>query len=131
MHILLEAITCFFSEAEILSAYECVNTAFPKFSDWKHVNEPDEFNQAFALWGEFVPEPSERIRRRFFITFNRCHDKWAGHLSVGQHFFFWSSADFGDAILIDTEPCPTLKGAISRLRTKFSDLFSAFSGELP
>jgi hypothetical protein len=38
-----------------------------------------------------------------------------------------SSADVGDAHLVNTEPCETLQEAIAALKAKILELFQAFS----
>jgi hypothetical protein len=40
---------------------------------------------------------------------------------------FWSSADFGDANLLDTNPCATLEDAITTLRGLIADFVAALS----
>jgi hypothetical protein len=116
------------SPAEIQRTLDRVAAAFPRLIDWEHVNEIDEFHTGFAIWGEFVVEPNAPMARRFFITFDTDQTTWSGHLTIGQHCFFWSSADFGDAHLLDTGPCPTLDVAITKLRNQIANLFDAFSG---
>jgi hypothetical protein len=116
------------SAAEIRRTVERVKAAFPRFVDWEHVNEIDESHTGFTLWGEFVPEPDEPTSPRFFITFDTYETTWSGHLTIGQHCFFWSSADFGDAHLLDTGPCATLEDAITTLKHQVAELFDAFSG---
>jgi hypothetical protein len=114
--------------AEVRPTVERVKAAFSRFVDWEHVNEIDEEHMGFALWGEFVPEPDEPTSPRFFVTFDTHKTTWSGHLTVGQHCFYWSSADFGDAHLLDTGPCATLEDAIATLKQQIADLFEAFSG---
>ena len=116
------------TEAEIRRSIERVKAAFPQFADWKHINETNESYSGFSLWGEFVPEPNEPMPRRFFITFDTYEATCTGHLTIGQHCYFWSSADVGDAHLLDTGPCATLEDAITRLKSQIADLFSALSG---
>ncbi len=103
------------TEAEIRRSIERVKAAFPRFADWKHINEIDESYTGFSLWGEFVPEPNEPVPRRFFITFDTYKATWRGHLTIGQHCYFWSSADVGVSHLLDTGPCATLEHAITTL----------------
>jgi hypothetical protein len=66
--------------------------------------------------------------RSFFITFDTFETTWSGHLTIGQHCFFWSSADVGDAHLLDTGPCATLEEALATLKHQIVELFDAFSG---
>lgn len=62
-----------------------------------------------------------------FITLDTNHeDKWQGCLTIGLHSYLWSSADVGDAHLVNTDPCETLEQAVAALKTKISDLFQAF-----
>jgi hypothetical protein len=67
------------------------------------------------------------LPRLFFVTFDTHETSWSGHLTIGQHCFFWSSADVGDAHLLDTDPCSTLEDAITALKRQIVDLFDAFS----
>lgn len=46
---------------------------------------------------------------------------------VYQHTYYWSSADYGDADLLDTAPCESLDQAIVELKAKMVELFRAFS----
>ncbi|MBD0386625.1 MAG: hypothetical protein ICV54_08875 [Nostoc sp. C3-bin3] len=53
-------------------------------------------------------------------------------LSISQNriappSYLWSSADVGDAHLVDTEPSETLEEAISALKAKIVELLAAFS----
>jgi hypothetical protein len=114
--------------AEIRQTVESVKAAFPRFENWKHVNEIDECHTGFSLWGEFVPDPHEPTPRRFFITFDTHKTTWSGHLTIGQHCFFWSSADVGDSHLLDTGSCASLEDAITTLKHRIADLFDAISG---
>jgi len=114
--------------AEIRRTVERVKAAFPRFVDWEHINEIDESHTGFSLWGEYVPEPTEPMPRRFFITFDTHETTWSGHLTIGQYCFYWSSADVGDAHLLDTGSCATLEDAITTLKHQIADLFDAFSG---
>jgi hypothetical protein len=114
--------------ADIRQTVDRVKAAFPRFVDWTHINEIDESRTGFSLWGVFVPEPNEPTPRRFFLTFDTYKTTWSGHLTIGQHCFFWSSADVGDAHLLDTGPCATLEETISVLKHQVADLFDAFSG---
>lgn len=116
------------NEAEIGRTVEHVKAAFPRFVDWEHVNETDEEHTGFTLWGEFVPEPDDPTSPCFFITFDTHETTWSGHLTVGQHCYYWSSADCGDAHLLDTGPCATLEDAITALKQHIADLFNALSG---
>ena len=77
---------------------------FPHFSRWEHNNEVNESYSGFALWAN--SSRSERpAPRSFFITFDTHGTTWTGHLSIGQHCYFWSSADCDDAFLVDTGAC--------------------------
>jgi hypothetical protein len=114
-------------EPEICRLLELVKAAFPRFGVWKYNNEVNAEYSGFALWGEFVSDPTDTMPRRFFVTFDNYRAKWKGHLTIGKHTFFWSSADFGDACLVDTIPCATLEDAIRMLKVQSADLFKAFS----
>ena len=114
-------------EVEVRRSLEQAKAAFPRFANWKHNNEVNESYSGFALWGEFILDPDYMMRRRFFVTFDTYKDQWKGHLSIGQHNYFWSSADFGDASLLDTAPCATLGEGITTLKMQMADLFKALS----
>jgi hypothetical protein len=116
------------TDSEIRRSLKHAKAAFPRFSHWDHSNEVNESYSGFSLWGEFVPEPNEPMPRSFFVTFDTHEASWAGHLSIGKHCYFWSSADCGDANLVDTSPCATLEDAITRLKRQMADLFKALAG---
>ena len=97
------------------------------FDDWQNVNEPDDSYAGFALWGKFVAEPIGSMSRRFFLTFDLCKNSWRGHWSIGQHIYYWSSADFGDAYLVSTGRCGTLEDAIVELKSRIKDLMGELS----
>jgi hypothetical protein len=65
--------------------------------------------------------------RYFFITFDTYEETWHGHLTIGQPCYLWSSADVGDAHLLDTESCKTIEDAIEALKAEIVNLFRAFS----
>ena len=109
-------------EPELREAVKSVKSAFPRFTNWKHVNEIDDDHQGFAVWGEFVLDPNELMSRTFYVTFDTHEATWKGHLTIGQHCYLWSSADFGDAHLVDTKPCATLEDAITSLKQEIADL---------
>jgi hypothetical protein len=116
------------TKSEIRRSIDRVSAAFPSLSDWEHNNEINEFYSGFSLWGKFVHEPNEPMPGRFFITFDTHEATWTGHLTIGQPCFYWSSADCGDAHLLDTSPCRTLDDAITSLKRHLVDLFRALSG---
>ena len=45
---------------------------------------------------------------------------------MGQPAYRWSSADFGDAYLLNTERCETLEQTIDQLKAEISDLLNTF-----
>jgi len=116
------------TEPEIRRSVKRVEAAFPSFRDWEYNNEINDSYTGFALWGEFVPDPNEPMPRSYFVTFDTRQAIWTGHLSIGKHSYFWSSADCGDAYLLDTNPCTTLEDAITMLKRQMADLFAALSG---
>ncbi len=116
------------TEPEIRRSMIRVAAAFPCFRDWEYNNEINDSYSGFALWGEFVPDPNEPVPRSYFITIETYGASWTGHLSIGKHCYFWSSADCGDAVLLDTNPCTTLEEAITALKSEIADLFAALSG---
>jgi hypothetical protein len=116
------------SESEMGRALERVKAAFPAFRDWEHNNAINESYSGFSLWGEFVFEPAEPTAQSFFITFDTYESTWTGHLTIGKPSYYWSSADCGDAHLLDTHACATLEDAIARLKGQIAELFKALSG---
>jgi hypothetical protein len=116
------------TEPEIRRVTERVKAEFLRFPDWEYHNEIDESYAGFSLWGEYVPDPDEPMPRSFFITFDIFEANWTGHLTIGKPCYYWSSADCGDAHLLDTNPCATLEGAIATLKRQTADLFAALSG---
>jgi hypothetical protein len=116
------------TEPEIQQVLEQVQAAFPNLTEWEYNNEKNGEYFGFSVWGHFVNNPEELMPRRFFITLDTNHeDKWEGCLTIGQHSYLWSSADVGDAHLVNTEPCETLQEAIAALKAKIAELFQAFS----
>ena len=63
------------------------------------------------MWGKHVLKGDEKygMNQRFFITIDFVESAWEGNLSIGQHSYFWSDADSGDARLLFTGPCATCK----------------------
>jgi hypothetical protein len=119
------------SESDIRRSLECARAAFPYFTDWEYHNEINEWYSGFSLWGEFGPDLDDPMGPRFFITLDAFQSTWRGHLTTGQHSYFWSSADCGDAHLLGTGPCATLGDAIGTLKKRLAELFTAFSVEPP
>ncbi len=115
------------TEHEIQHVIEYTKTAFPHFTDWEYNNEINEDYFGFSLWGQFVLEPEDYMAPCFFITFDTYEESWRGHVTIGQPCYFWSSADVGDAHLLDTEPYKTLEDAIAALKEEIINLFRAFS----
>ena len=112
-----------------------VKAAFPKLSDWEYSNEKDGDYFGFTVWGCLVvPTGAESWeQRRFYVTFDilaeqgQEHERWRGTLTIGQHSYLWSSADVGDAHLVNTEPCASLAEAISALKAGIAALAQSFS----
>lgn len=115
------------TEPEIQKALAKTITAFPNFVNWTFNNEVNDEYFGFSLWGQYIPNPEEQMPRCFFITFDTYGENWTGHLTIRQHCYLWSSADAGDAYLLDTEPCKTLEDAIEALKGEIESLFRAFS----
>jgi hypothetical protein len=115
------------TEPEIQQVLEQAKTAFPNFTNWEHNNEENEEYFGFSVWGQFVLDPEDQMPQRFFITLDTYQDKWQGHLTTGQPCYLWSSADVGDAHLLNTEDCESLEETIAALKTKIVELFRAFS----
>jgi len=117
------------TEPEIQRVLEQVKTAFPNLTDWEYNNEKNQEYFGFSVWGKFVIKSEEVVMpREFFITLDINHeDKWEGCLTIGQPNYLWSSADVGDAHLVDTEPCETVQEAIAALKSKILELSHNFT----
>ena len=111
-------------EEEIPKVLNKVKIAFPNFTNWEYNNKIDEYQMyfGFSLWGEYVSNS-----KHFYVTFNIFDKTWSGTLSIGKPDYYWSSADFGDACLVNTREYKTLEKAISMLKKRIADLFRAFS----
>ncbi|NJL61064.1 MAG: hypothetical protein HC903_03545 [Methylacidiphilales bacterium] len=116
------------TESDIQQVMERVKTAFPFFTNWEYSNQKNDEYFGFSIWGELVINPEEIMPRRFFITLDLNHEnKWEGCLTIGQHSYLWSSADVGDAHLLNTDMSESLEEAIVELKAKILELFRAFS----
>ena len=118
------------TENEIQASIEQARTAFPRFDNWQYNNEKNEDYTGFSLWGQFdmVDDESQPAwLRSYFITFDTYQKHWRGYLTIGQHSYFWSSADVGDAMLFSTKGCDTLEDAIAAFKVGLLDLFKVFS----
>jgi hypothetical protein len=116
------------TQAEIQRSQTLVATAFPRFGHWEWVNEINDNYAGFCLWGQYTPEPKGSSSPMFFLTFDTFQESWKGHLTIGKPCYFWSSADFGDAHLLDTEKCSNLEDAIQALKRRIAVLVAALSG---
>ena len=78
---------------------------------------------------EIVDDESQvpALPQRYFVTFDVYQKHWRGHMTIGQHSYFWSSADVGDAMLFSTKGCATLEDAIAAFKAGLLDLFKVFS----
>src|SRR5262249_44347106 len=72
--------------------------------------------------------PEETMARHFYVTFATHAEHWSGHLTIRQHYYWWTSADVGDAHLLDTAACTTLEEAIVALKAEIARLCHALSG---
>ncbi len=115
------------SETEIQRCQALVAKAFPRFSHWAFVNERNDSYSGFCVWGRYEAKPDGSCPS-WFVTFATYKDQWKGHLSVGKHCYYWSSADVGDALLLDTEPCPRLEETIIALKRDIGGLVAALVG---
>lgn len=120
------------TENEVQESLEQARTAFPKFDNWEYNNEKNAEYMGFSLWGEFDVDAAKGQRPRwppriYFITFDTYQENWRGHLTIGQHSYFWSSADMGDALLFSTGDCDALDDAIVAFKAGLLDLFRVFS----
>jgi hypothetical protein len=119
----------FLADYEIQHALARVQAAFPSFTQWAYINASDDERSldGFALWGQWVLHPEELMPRHFYITFATHAEHWSGHLTIGQQYYLWTSADVGDAHLLDTAECATLEEAIVALKAEMARLCRALS----
>ncbi len=129
------------AQAEIELVLSQVKAAFPNLSDWEYSNEDDDDHFGFTVWGCLVvPTGAESWeQRRFYVTFDIFSEpgsepgsapgpeQWRGTLTIGQHFYLWTSADFGDAHLVSADPCANLAEAMVALKAGIADLARALS----
>jgi hypothetical protein len=123
------------AQLEVERILSQVRAAFPNLSDWKYSNENDGDHFGFTVWGTLVVQTGTESwsQRRFYVTFDiypeqkEGPEQWRGALTIGQHSYPWSSADVGDAHLVNTEPCASLAEAITELKAGITDLARAFS----
>jgi hypothetical protein len=83
-------------------ALERVQAAFPSFTQWTYTNasEDERLLDGCSLWGQWVLRPAACMARHFSLTFaTHAEHRW-GPLTIGQHFYLWTSADGGDAHLL-------------------------------
>jgi len=113
------------TDAEIQRCRKLVESAFPRFAHWEFRNERNDSYAGFSVWGRYSLRPKPSSSPSFFVTFDTYKENWKGHLTVGKHCYYWSSADVGDAHLLDTEPCATLEEAIFALKRQIGALFAA------
>ena len=115
------------TEREIQQAIQQARAAFPSLTDWQYNNERNGEYFGFSLWGQYVPNAKEQMPKHFFITLDTYEENWYGHLTIGQPCYLWSSADVGDAHLVDTDSCKTFDHAIATLQGEIGSLLRVFS----
>jgi hypothetical protein len=113
------------TEIEIQDALRKAQTAFPHFTDWEYQNEAGGDYFGFSMWGQYILDPEVLMSRTFFITLDTYENQWHGSFTIGQHSYLWSSADMGDAHLLDTNSCDSLEAAIADLKAEIMRLFDA------
>jgi hypothetical protein len=118
----------FLTPVEIQRTRATVATAFPRFAQWEWVNEVNDDYAGFCIWGHYTADPTEASSPRLFVTFDTFREHWRGHLTIGRHCYFWSSADVGDAHVLDTEQCATVEEAIRALKRRIASLVAALAG---
>ncbi|HRZ07357.1 MAG TPA: hypothetical protein P5102_14630 [Candidatus Competibacteraceae bacterium] len=114
-------------EVDIPAVLDTVKTHFPHLADWEYHNDGDDY-LGFTVCVEFTLRPDEEMAPRFFITFSLGPDGWQGDVTVGKPAYFWTSADVGDAYLLNTPPCATLEEAIVALRQAMRAWVRAVAG---
>ena len=115
------------ADTEIQKVREKAKTAFPNFSDWEYNNDKNDEYLGFSLWGQFILNPENLMSKGFFVTLETYEQKWRAYLTIGQHCYFWSDADMGDAYLLDTDDYDSVDEAILQLKREMLNLFQAFS----
>lgn len=117
------------TEVQVLEAIQQAKTAFPNFTDWEYNNEVNQEYFGFSLWGKLVlyRENTTSTSRNFFITLETNEEKWMASLTIGLPAYLWTSADFGDAYLLETDGHDSLEDAITGLKAEMKQLFKAFS----
>jgi hypothetical protein len=115
------------TETQIEQVIAQAQTAFPNLTDWQYNNEVNGEYFGFALWGELVFYPEHPLPKSFFITLDTYQQEWRATLTIGQHSYLWSSADFGDAHLVTVDSCNSCQEAITALKQEMLRLFTALS----
>jgi len=117
------------ADHDMQHALEQVQTAFPSLTQWAYTNVSDDERSldGCSLWGQWVLRSEACTARDFSLTFATHAEHWSGHRTIGQHSYFWTSADVGDAHLLDTEACATLEEAIIALKAAIARLCHALS----
>ncbi len=110
-------------ENQIAPVVAEARAAFAGFTNWQTNNEKNEEYDGFAVWGEHHYASGNYNGTTFFVTLRLTEPGWRGDLTLGQPQFYWSSADMGDAILLGTQPAPTLADGIHALKTQMNALF--------
>ena len=116
------------SPAEIQRVQAALSAAFPRFSGWEFVNEINDSYTGFCIWALYEDEPEDLSTPRFYVTLDSFEDTWRGYLTVGKPSYYWSSADVGDAHLVDSGRCCTSDEAISALWARIAGLAAAMLG---
>ncbi len=114
------------TEPEIQQAISQVKAAFPNLTDWEYNEAIEKEYEGFIVAGCYTLEFGKFDHRHFYITIDAPDEFWRGHLSIGMPAYMWTSADFGDAFLVDTEPCQTVEAAIEMLKIQITNLLGAF-----
>src|SRR5690606_37807038 len=123
------------AEEDIEPVLETLKTAFPNVSDWEYCNEVDGDHNGFTVWGSLSIQKGDKDlwAKHYYVTFD-IYDKekqgrgqWLGTLTIGQHSYFWSSADAGDAYLLDTEHYSSLSESVTALKMQIREFASALS----
>lgn len=115
------------SEVEVQISLDKAKAAFPNLFEWEYQNEINDDYFGFTLWGQFLLNPEVLMSQRYFITLDIDGKDWHGYLTIGQHFYLWSSADVGNAHLLGTEPCKSIEEAIKELKAEILRLFTVLS----
>ncbi|MCP5124877.1 MAG: hypothetical protein H6973_04350 [Gammaproteobacteria bacterium] len=102
---------------------------FPRLSDWDYHEQADPDYRGLTVWGAYAPDPDALTGPCYFVTVTQVQGAWRDDFTVGKPACCWSSANVGDAQLLDTPECATLEEAITALKQAIRQFVDVFAGE--